>query len=89
MSDGIFDQKTISQILEKIKKDRTGNLAELMQEIMSISEKAGLGGFTLKELSIMATTGWYLSQDPSLKRFFEELMNIPPFPKPDDDDVWN
>ena len=53
---------------------------------MKISEEAGLSGFTLRELSIIATTGWYLSQNPELRQFFDQLISMPPTK---DDDVWN
>ena len=86
MKNNIFDTDTINKIVEKIKKDKTGVLAKLMQEIMEISEKAGQNGFTIKELSIIATTGWYLSQTPELRQFFDQLISMPP---PSDDDVWN
>ena len=86
MKDNFFDPETINEIVEKIKKDKTGKLGELMQEIMKISEKAGQKGFDLKELSIIATTGWYLSQNPELRQFFDQLMSMPP---PKEDDVWN
>jgi hypothetical protein len=61
-------------------------MSEVLNEIMEISEKAGKLGFDLRELSIMATTGWYLSQNAHLKQFFEQLISMPP---PKDDDVWN
>ena len=86
MSDSIFDPDSINKIVEKIKKDKSGSLSVLMQEIMNISEEAGLKGFTLRELSIIATTGWYLSQNPELRQFFDQLISTPP---PKDDDVWN
>lgn len=41
----------------------------------------------MKELSIIATTGWFLSQNPDLREFFNNLMAMP---KPiGDDEVWN
>ena len=86
MKDKIFDPDAINKIVEKIKLDKSGNLSNLMQEIMTICEKAGQNGFTLKELSIIATTGWYLSQNPELRQFFDQLISMPP---PKDDDVWN
>jgi hypothetical protein len=86
MKDNIFDPSSIEKIIEKIKKDKTGKMSEVLNEIMEISEKAGKLGFDLRELSIMATTGWYLSQNAHLKQFFEQLISMPP---PKDDDVWN
>ena len=86
MKNGIFDTDTISKIVEKVKEDKTGSLGKLMQEIMDICEKAGHQGFTIQELSIIATTGWYLSQNPELRQFFDQLISMP---VPKDDDVWN
>jgi len=86
MKDSFFDQETINQIIQKLKNDKTGKLTELFREIMDISETAGKNGFSIKELSIIATTGWYLSQNPELRQFFDQLISVPP---PGDDDVWN
>ena len=62
MDDGIFDKKTIDKIIEKVKKDPSGSLARVMEKLMDISRAAGKAGFSLKEISIMVTTGWYISQ---------------------------
>ena len=86
MKDNFYDQATINKIVEKIKKDKSGNLSKLMENIMQISEEAGKSGFTLRELSIIATTGWYLSQSPELRQFFDQLISMPP---PKDDDVFH
>jgi|TARA_R110001606_G_scaffold321408_2_gene468324 hypothetical protein len=87
MNDEIFDKVTIDEMIEKIKQDKTGRMALLMQEIMDVCEKAGKRGFTMKELSIIATTGWFLSQNPDLREFFNNLMSLP---KPDgDEEIWN
>ncbi len=86
MKNKIFDPTSIEKIVEKIKKDKTGRMAKILNEIMETSERAGKLGFDLKELSIMATTGWYLSQNPQLKQFFDQLISMPP---PEDDDIWN
>ena len=86
MDDGIFDKKTIDKIIEKVKEDSSGSLGRVMQKLMDVSRAAGEAGFSLNELSIMVTTGWYLSQSPELKSFFDQLMKMP-FKK--DDDVWN
>ena len=57
-----------------------------MQKQMDVSRAAGEAGFALEEIYIMVTTGWYLSQSPELKQFFEQLMKMP---MKKDDDVWN
>ncbi len=86
MDDGIFDKKTIDKIIEKVKADPSGSLGRVMQKLMDVSRAAGEAGFSLEEISIMVTTGWYLSQSPELKQFFEQLMKMP---MKKDDDVWN
>ena len=85
----VFDKSGIDEIIDKVKKDKTGRMSQIMQEIMKISERAGKFGFTMKDLSIIVTTGWYLSQSPELKSFFDELINMPPPSDDKDDDVWN
>jgi len=86
MSDSIFQKETIDMIIKKVKQDPTGRLSVLMQEIMDICEKAGNRGFTMQELSVIATTGWYLSQSPELKSLLDTMMGIAP---PTDGETWN
>ena len=88
MSDSIFDKQGIDEIVNKIKADKTGRLSKSMQDIMDICERAGKLGFTLKEISIIGTTGWYLSQNPELRQFFDQLIKTPPMPG-QDDDIYN
>ena len=86
MSKNVFNPGSIDKIVEKIKNDKTGRLSRVMQDLLELSEKAGKVGFDLQELSIIATTGWYLSQNPELRQFFDQLISMPP---PKDDDIWN
>jgi|TARA_Y100000114_G_C11658234_1_gene277704 hypothetical protein len=84
----MFDNEVISEIIKKVKDDKSGRLGILMGQMMDIAEKAGDGGFTMKEISIIITTGWYLSQNPEMKEFFKGLMAAPPIPQ-GDDDIYN
>ena len=86
MSDSIFDKDTTDMIIRKIKQDPTGKMAELMQQIMDVCEQAGKRGFTMKELSVIATTGWFLSQSPELRSLLDDMMGLNP---PSDDETWN
>ena len=86
MSDSIFKKDTIDMIIRKVKQDPTGKMGLLMQEIMDICEKAGNRGFTMQELSIIATTGWYLSQSPELREMLDQMMGMSP---PPDNETWN
>ena len=86
MNDSIFKKDTIDMIIMKVRQDPTGKMAQIMQEIMDICEKAGNRGFTMQELSIIATTGWYLSQSPELREMLDQMLGMTP---PSEDDVWN
>jgi hypothetical protein len=86
MSDSIFDKETTEMIIAKIKQDPTGKMAEVMQQIMDVCEEAGKRGFTMKELSIIATTGWFLSQSPELRGLLDNMMGLTP---PSDNETWN
>ena len=74
----IFDEDAISEMMKKLKADTTGKKAAVMQQIMNICERAGKEGFNLKEISMIGTAGYYLSQSPELKHFFEQLLNHDP-----------
>ena len=86
MSDSIFKKDTTEMIIKKVQQDPPGKMAELMQQIMNICEEAGKRGFTMQELSVIATTGWFLSQSPELRELLDDMLNISP---PKDDDIWN
>jgi len=88
MKNSVFSPEAINKIVEKVKKDKTGRMTSIMNQIMDVSERAGRYGFDLRELSIIATTGWYLSQNPELKEFFDQLIQMPP-PSEEDEDVYN
>ena len=51
---------------------------------MRVCENAGMAGFTLQELSVIATTGWYISQDPRMGKLMRDMMTMKP-PEPDDE----
>jgi hypothetical protein len=53
---------------------------------MDVCEKAGKRGFTMKELSVIATTGWFLSQSPELRGLLDQMMGLAP---PSSDETWN
>jgi hypothetical protein len=86
MADSIFKKSTIDMIIKKVKQDPTGKMSELMQKIMDVCEEAGIRGFTMQELSVIATTGWFLSQNPEMKILLDNMLGVAP---PSDDDVWN
>ena len=86
MKDSIFDKEVTDMIIAKIKQDPTGKMAEVMQQIMDVCEEAGKRGFTMKELSVMATTGWFLSQSPELRGLLDNMMGLTP---PSDNETWN
>ena len=86
MSDSIFQKETIDMIIMKVKQDPTGKMAEMMQRIMDVCEEAGNRGFTMQELSVIATTGWFLSQSPELRSLLDDMMGLTP---PSDDETWN
>jgi len=80
----IFKEEQIQSIVKKAKEDTTGETARVLREVLEITKQAGKVGFTLKELSVIGTTGWYISQDPTLEQFFKNLLTMPP-PGPDDE----
>ena len=86
MNDSIFNKETTDMIIKKIKQDPTGKLAEVMQKIIDVCEEAGNRGFTMQELSVIATTGWFLSQSPELRSLLDDMMGLTP---PSDDEMWN
>jgi len=80
----IFKEETIKSIIEKAQNDKSGAVSEVLREVMRVSENAGMAGFTLQELSVIATTGWYISQDPRMGQLMRDMMTMKP-PEPDDE----
>ena len=80
----IFKEEVIKSIIEKAKSDQSGSVSEVLREVMRVCENAGMAGFTLQELSVIATTGWYISQDPRMGKLMRDMMTMKP-PEPDDE----
>tara|TARA_R100000734_G_C3281487_1_gene75010 strand:- start:482 stop:739 length:258 start_codon:yes stop_codon:yes gene_type:complete len=80
----IFNEKTIKSIINKASKDKTGKVSEIMRKLLKLCEEAGKAGFSLEELSIIGTTGWYVSQDPMMAELMKNMMAMPP-PTTDDE----
>jgi hypothetical protein len=82
----VFKEETIKSIIDKANGDTTGQVAQVIKELMELTKKAGELGMTLEELSVIGTTGWYISQDPVMGQLMKDLMTMPP---PSDDDFIN
>ena len=80
----IFNEKTIKSIIDKASKDKTGKVSEIMRQLLKLCEEAGKAGFSLEELSVIGTTGWYVSQDPMMAELMKNMMAMPP-PTTDDE----
>ena len=80
----IFKEEIIKSIIEKAQNDQSGSVSEALREVMRVCENAGMTGFTLQELSVIATTGWYISQDPRMGKLMRDMMTMKP-PEPDDE----
>jgi hypothetical protein len=80
----IFDEDAIAELVKKLEDDTSGKKAIIMQQIMNACERAGKEGFTLKEISMIGTAGFYLSQSPELRHFFDQLLSFDP-----DDTVYH
>tara|TARA_Y100001973_G_C5197648_1_gene335411 strand:+ start:1203 stop:1460 length:258 start_codon:yes stop_codon:yes gene_type:complete len=80
----LFNEKTIKSIVDKATKDKTGRVAEAMRKLLEVCEEAGKAGFNLEEVSVIGTTGWYISQDPAMADLMKSLMQVPP-PSSDDE----
>jgi len=83
----IFKEEVIKSIIDKAKKDKTGRVGESIKQVMDICKRAGEVGLTLEELSIIATSGWYISQDPMMAELMKNMINMPP--PPDDEEFLN
>ena len=83
----IFKEEVIKSIIDKAKKDKTGRVVESIKQVMDICKRAGEVGLTLEELSIIATSGWYISQDPMMAELMKNMINMPP--PPDDEEFLN
>ena len=74
----IFDEDAINELVKKLEADTSGKKGIIMQQIMNACERAGKAGFTLKEISMIGTAGFYLSQSPELRHFFDQLLSFDP-----------
>ena len=74
MSDSTFEFGQIDQIIEKVSKDNTGNLQEILGEVIRVSKKAAKNDVSLPELASIVSLGWYMGADPEIENTFNLLI---------------
>ena len=74
MSDSTFEFGQIDQIIEKVSKDNTGNLQEILGEGIRVSKKAAKNDVSLPELASIVSLGWYMGADPEIENTFNLLI---------------
>jgi len=77
-----FNFGAMDQVLEKAAKDETGQMAEIINDLIMLGRKAGKTNFTLQEIATVTTMGYYVSQEPELESIVQFLLSKT---KPPDD----
>ena len=69
-----FEFGQLDGLLEKANADASGDIRDLMGEVIRVSKKAAKLGVSMEELASLATMGWYIGADPEIENTFNLLM---------------
>ena len=69
-----FDFTTMDLLLARIETENNPELNRVLGELLSLSQKAGELGFTMKEIASLCTMGFIVSQEPELQNLVDFLL---------------
>ena len=71
-----FDFGIMDALMEKASKDETGELMKIISDLILASRKAGNANLTMAEIASIATTGFFISQEPELENLINFFLNV-------------
>tara|TARA_Y100000593_G_C4320326_1_gene343456 strand:+ start:4401 stop:4655 length:255 start_codon:yes stop_codon:yes gene_type:complete len=69
-----FDFTTMELLLARIEKENNPELNAMVNQLITMSQKAGELGFTMKEIASLCTMGFIVSQEPELQSLVDFLL---------------
>ena len=69
-----FEFGATEKLFERISKDETGKLKEIISEIVFRCREAAEMEVPMDELASVCTMGWYMGIDPSVEAIFNFIL---------------
>ena len=79
-----FDFTTMDALLERLEKEQSLELSNIVSDLIMLSKKASENGFSMKEIASLVTMGHFISQDPALQGMLDFMLT-----KINPNDVFN
>ena len=69
-----FEFGSTEKLFERIDKDKSGELAYLIDAMILKCKEASTSGVPLDELASACTMGWFMGQDPQISKLYEMII---------------
>jgi hypothetical protein len=69
-----FELGATERLFERIAKDKTGKLKEIVQEVIYRCREMAELDVPIDELATICTMGWHMGSDPELAAMFDYIL---------------
>ncbi len=69
-----YEFGSTEKLFERIEKDKSGELAYIIDTMILKCKEASTAGVPLNELASACTMGWYMGQDPQMSKLYEMVI---------------
>tara|TARA_R100000234_G_scaffold26764_1_gene15449 strand:- start:1 stop:249 length:249 start_codon:yes stop_codon:yes gene_type:complete len=69
-----FEFGSTEKLFERIEKDKSGELAYIVDAMILKCKEASTAGVPLNELASACTMGWYMGQDSQMSKLYEMVI---------------
>ena len=69
-----FEFGATEKLFERIEKDKSGELAYIVDAMILKCKEASTAGVPMDELASACTMGWFMGQDPQVAKLYEMII---------------
>jgi len=69
-----FEFGSTEKLFERIDKDKSGELAYIVDAMILKCKEASQAGIPMDELASACTMGWFMGQDPQISKLYEMII---------------
>ena len=69
-----FEFGTTEKLFERIEKDKSGDLAYIVDALILKCKEASTAGIPMDEMASACTMGWFMGQDPHIAKLYEMII---------------
>ncbi len=71
-----YQEGAADRLLEKVERDKSGELKKLVGGLMEISKQLSKRGIPLDEIAATVTLFWYVGQNPEMEALVEAFKGL-------------